>query len=367
MSILMGKELEHRHGGMPGFDISRLSLPEKTVLDFSVNLNPLGPPEIIRERWFDIIEGIEEYPTLEGDAVTQLFQEKLGIPASHFLAGNGSTELIYLIPRVLGFREVVIISPAYNDYARASRMAGAKVTRYDLLPENGFFSLNKEEITGFIKSLENADAIWLGNPNNPTGTLFSRDLMVDLAEEFPQKWLIIDEAFMAFAEEREATSLLIPNIRPNMIVIFSLTKFYSLAGLRLGGTLGAPDVISRLREFKEPWTVNGLAEKVAPFLLQCGDYEEKTRSIVKSERQRLLKTLKSIDGIIPFESSANFILCRWELTDNLDDLLRHLLANGIYVRDCRNFRGLENNFFRLAVRTSQENDLLIDHISSFRT
>jgi len=358
----MESEIIHRHGGTPEADLSRLDLQQGPILDFSVNLNPLGPPEIIRERWMDVIDGIENYPTLEGDGVSYYYQKKFGISPKNVLVGNGSTEMIYLLPRVLGFREVIVISPSYHDYSRASEMAGAKVIRYHLSAENKFRSPGRDKI---IKLLKDAEALWLGNPNNPTGSLFRKELILELAEKFPEKWFIIDEAFMQYVEESEEISLVVHEKMPNILVTHSLTKFYCLAGLRLGGVIGHEKVISRLRKSKEPWTVNGVAEKIAPLLLQCEDYEGKSRSLIQGERRRLFNALESIRGITPYPSFANFILCRWQLTDNLDDLMRRLLSNGIYVRDCRNFNGLEKNFFRLAIRSPEENDRLINIISSY--
>jgi threonine-phosphate decarboxylase len=148
-------------------------------------------------------------------------------------------------------------------------------------------------------------------------------------------------------------------------VIHSLTKFYALAGLRIGGVAGSVEAITRLREAKVPWTVNGVAEKVARLLADCTPYEKESRSFVTAERKRLFQKLKDLPGIVPFSTSANFILCQWRKTGNLDDLLRHLLTNGVYVRDCRNFQGLDKNFFRIGFRRHDENDRLLSLISSF--
>jgi len=360
--MIINNEEQHRHGGIARFDLNRFNLPERSILDFSVNLNPLGPPRIIGEQWKDMVDAITDYPTVEGEGVAVYYQRKFGISPNNFLAGNGSTEMIYLVPRVLGLGRVLVITPSYNDYSRASTLAGAEVATYNLSPGNSSFLFEKDQI---FTAMEDADALWLGNPNNPTGTLFPRELILEVAEKFPEKWVIIDEAFIQFVEEREKISFITPQPRQNILAIHSLTKFYALAGIRIGGVIGSEDVISRLRKAKEPWSVNGIAERIAPLLLECGDYEERSCSLVKAEQQRLVKILDSIEGIKPYTSAANFILCQWQRTDDLDDLLRHLLANGLYVRDCRNFKGFQNNFFRLGLGLPEENDQLIGHISSF--
>jgi threonine-phosphate decarboxylase len=354
----------YRHGGEPKPDLSRLGLPERPIIDFSVNLNPLGPPAIIRNHWSEVVEGIESYPTPLGEAVARYYQVKYGIPTDSFLPGNGSTEMIYLLPRALGLKKIVVAVPSYHDYTRASILAGAEVVLYRL-----GFSLTSvwTKTEGIADRLKDAEAVWLGNPNNPSGALLPKGALVDLAERFPEKWIIVDEAFMDFVEEveeREEASLVQSRSRPNILVIHSLTKFYALAGVRLGGVVGHPSVISRIQEVKEPWTVNGMAEKMASLLLRCADYDRETRALIKQERIRVHHALGALQGITAYPSAANFILCQWHRTEDLDDLLRHLLSQGLYVRDCRNFPGLDGNYFRLAVRSPAENDQLLESIAS---
>jgi threonine-phosphate decarboxylase len=138
-----------------------------------------------------------------------------------------------------------------------------------------------------------------------------------------------------------------------------LTKFYALAGLRMGAVVAGNDVIERLKKAKEPWTINGIADKIAPFLAECKDYETRTNSTVAQERQRIYHRLAELEGVHAFPGTANFMLCQWKRTNTLDDLIRHLLENGIYIRDCRNFKGLEDNFFRFGLRSKKDNDRLL--------
>jgi threonine-phosphate decarboxylase len=316
----------------------------------------------VRERWSDFLETIQDYPAVEGDGIAAYYREKFGISSENFLSGSGSTEMIYLVPRVLRFRHVVVMSPSYHDYERASVLAGARVERLPLLPEKKFSYPRIERLTD---SLKGADAIWLGRPNNPTGTMFPKELLLELAVRFEEKLFIVDEAFIQFIDGWEKESFLTEEVRPNILVIHSLTKFYALAGLRLGGIKGAEGVISRLRAAKEPWTVNGVADRIAPLLLGCSHYEQETSAVTAKERARIFLGLQEQDGVIPFPPSANFILCQWTKTGSLDDLLRHLLSNGVYLRDCRNFPGLEDNFFRVGLRAPEENDQLISLMAAF--
>ena len=358
---MMEKMQEHRHGGSPQSDLMRLGISHRHVLDFSINLNLLGPPQMVRQKWMELLESIHHYPSVGGDGIAHFYRKRFGFDPQNFMAGNGSTEMIYLVPRVLRPKHTVVITPSYNDYERASLLAGAKVRKSSLLINEEFSFPDKKKL---MKEIKDANAVWIGRPNNPTGTLMPKETILDLSERFPDKWFIIDEAFIQFVDKWEENTLLLDKIKPNILIIHSLTKFYALAGLRLGGILGNEEVIARLREKKEPWSINGIAERIAPILLDCRDYEEKTRLLTTNERERVFKKLKKLKGINPFPSYANFILCQWESKRDLDDLIRHLLSNGLYVRDCRNFPGLENNFFRIGIRKGEDNDQLISVLLS---
>jgi threonine-phosphate decarboxylase len=353
---------EHKHGGNPLADLARLNLPERKIIDFSVNLNPLGMPDIISRNWKELINAVQDYPSVDARGIIDFYRHKTGVDPSEFLAGNGSTELIYLIPRVLKFKKVLIPAPSFYDYERASTLAGAEVLTYQLKPDNNFVLPLARELETII---DEVDAMWVGRPNNPTAGMFHRDIIIELAEKYPSKYFIVDEAFIQFIDNWKDESLISCNRYPNLILIHSFTKFYSIAGLRMGGVIGHRDTIGLLKEFKEPWSVNGIAENVALLLKDCEDYETATLKYLTSERERIFGILKKMDGIKVFPSCANFFLCRWKKTGNLDDLIVNLLKNGIFIRDCRNFRGLEGNYFRFGIRSIEENDNLLSLLASF--
>jgi threonine-phosphate decarboxylase len=305
---------------------------------------------------------VENYPSINGSGVIRYYEEKFGILPENIVPGNGSTELIYLIPRALGLKRVAILTPSYHDYERASILAGANIFKHPLSPVDNFSMPSLDEL---IRLLDKADSLWMGRPNNPTGAIFTKESLLELSARFPGKWFIVDEAFIQFLENLQAETLLIGGRRPNILVIHSLTKFYSLAGLRLGAVVGHSEVVSRIKQSKEPWTINGVADRSAPLLLECSGYEHETRAMVRDERSKVFQYLARVDGVRPFPGTANFILCQWNRTRDLDDLLYHLLSNGVYVRDCRNFPGLESNFFRVGLRTPAENARLLSLIGSY--
>jgi len=359
--MALNGETIHRHGGFRKTDFSRLGIRERRVSDFSVNLNPLGPPPLIRDRWPELFSGIEDYPSVEGEGVACYYEKKYGIGSDQFLAGNGSTEMIYLLPKALGIKRALVPVPSFHDYSRASRLAGASVLHQPLLQRDHTF---EADIGAIMDQMKVSDALWMGNPNNPTGNLHRKETILEICERFPDKWIIVDEAFMPFVENRDLFSVLTPHPPRNLLVLHSLTKFYALAGIRMGGVIASREVIRTLRRFKEPWTVNGIAERIAPLLLECRDYEEKTIALVRSEKKRLFENIRGSAILYPAVPSVNFLLCQWRSTETLDDCLKELLASGIYVRDCRNFPGLEKNWFRIAVKTPEENDRLLSAFSS---
>ncbi|PCI29021.1 MAG: threonine-phosphate decarboxylase [SAR324 cluster bacterium] len=349
--------MKHIHGGVPTLDFQRLGITPREVIDFSVNISPLGVPEPLLRIWNELSAEIGQYPTIEGQGLLTLYEEHFQLDPRYILPGNGSIECIYLVPRVLGFKKVGIITPSFFDYERASRVAGASIVHLPLQVENAFAAPDLEEVERVLGSV---DALILGNPNNPTGTFYDPQWILDLADRFPQKWLLIDEAFIHFLENHEEKTLARQDrIRPNILVFQSLTKFYALPGLRLGCVIGAEETIQRLREQKEPWSINRVAEKAALQLAHCEDYEAKLRKMISQERKRIQDQCRNNPGIHLYPSTANFFLAQWKGTENLDDLLADLLSQGLYVRDCRNFKGLEANFFRFAIRTPDENTKLL--------
>jgi len=200
-----------------------------------------------------------------------------------------------------------------------------------------------------------ADAVCLANPNNPTSTVTPRADLLELARRHPDILFLVDEAFVQFLEHPDHVSLLDKSyLCPNLLVFHSLTKFYCLPGLRLGALVGHPDTLAKIRPFKEPWTVNAAAERVAGLLADCRSYERRTRELIAIERRKIAAALAGVPSIRLFPAAADFFLARWTAGD-LDDLLRPLLEEGFHVRDCRNFPGLEQNFFRFAVRAPAEN------------
>lgn len=337
----------HQHGGSPEKDFKRLSIEPCPVTDFSVNVSPLGVPHPIQQIWNNLLIENEYYPSMDGGGVKRFYEARFGLPPECILPGNGSIDLIYDVPRILNIKHARIPQPAFHDYARACHVIGAK------------------EVAGSFDHLEGYDALFIGNPNNPTGTLIPAEQLLHLADRFPDTFFFIDEAFIQFVENPETFTLMHPErLRKNIVVFHSLTKTYALPGLRLGACISTPETIARLATRRAPWMVSRIAERVAEALVDCSEYEKKLFGMMHTERNRIFNAFNADPRFRPIPGTANFLLSQWTGSGNLDDLQRMLLKNGLYVRDCRNFQTLKDNWFRVAIRLPEENTRLLQALEN---
>ena len=346
--------MTERHGG----NLLKLALaagkPAGEILDFSANINPLGPPEgfrpLISARTGDLVH----YPDPDCTDLVRAFAERYRVAENEILMGNGSTELLFLLPQLLGKGRALILCPAYVDYARAAELADLAVELLPLRETAGF----APDLRAIETLLRGDEILFIGRPNNPTGQMIPAAALRELAARHPETAFIIDEAFADFAPEAET---LIASGRPgNIIILKSLTKFYAMPGLRLGGVVAAPERIRRLRDRMPPWSANTLAQAVGAAALRDTAYAEETLCFVRDRRESLFTAIQELPGLTVYPGAANFLLIRSDRR-NLDasEIARRLLADGIAVRDCSNFTGLDRRFFRIAVRTETENDRLL--------
>ncbi len=196
----------------------------------------------------------------------------------------------------------------------------------------------------------------LGQPNNPTGITVEAKAIRRMAQRHPSSWFVIDEAFADFIEGLDSLTRDRPS---NVIVLRSFTKFFAIPGLRLGWALADPEIAKKVRAVLPPWSVNTLAQKVGEAALSDRTYAEQTRALVKKLREDLRLTLEGLPGLKVYPGESNFLLIRIDLKNiSAPQLASQLLTQGIAIRVCENFEGLDSRFFRLAVRTAEENDRL---------
>jgi threonine-phosphate decarboxylase len=336
------------HGGNIYRAAEELRLREETIIDFSASVNPLGVPKSVRVAVTERLASLVNYPDPDATRLRRKIAEREDLDPENIICGNGSTELIYLVARAFKPQKVLIPAPTFGEYERAcTRRKSTVVVHHPLMKENAF----RIDPDNFVSAMEGCDAAFFCNPNNPTGGLVGRDDMLVMTEGGRRAGclLVVDEAFIDFSGRpslmREAQD------NPYLLVIRSLTKFYALAGLRIGYMVLARPHVEKVREAKEPWTVNTLAQVAALAALADRTYEAETRRVMAEEKRRLEEGFSSL-GITWFPSAANYYLISLPEAQVVREYLRR---KGILTRDCSNFVGLDETFLRVAVKSRQDN------------
>ncbi len=354
--------INHTHGGNIREIAKRYGLKPEEIIDFSASINPLGMSKRARKAVVERVDSILHYPEQFAEGLTLEAARFYGVPNDSLIAGNGSTELIYLIPRAFKPKKALIINPTFSEYKNALKIAGCGIDYFLMLEEDGFRlrvdPLKRVLTVGY-------DILYICNPGNPTGALIPKSDIIEIVDKAlsHNTLCIVDEAFIDFAEEesvkREAVE------RSNLIVLRSMTKFFGIPGLRIGFAIGNKERIGEMMVYKEPWSVNALGSIAAIEGLGDTEYIEESRRYVAKERYHLFSALKEIQGLKSFPSSANYILLKIKRDGvDADSLAATLAKEGILIRSCSSFDGLGNRFFRVAVRKREENERLIQLITA---
>lgn len=327
--------------------------PEE-ILDFSASINPFGPPKKVWSAFRESFRQITTYPDPECRRLRRRIGALLSVPTDRILIGNGSTELIFLIPRALSPRVIFIFSPTYQDYEAAAQAARCRMQFAHLPP-----SPTVDHFNSALSHVQSKiDLVFLCNPNNPTGSGLSADAVTWLVKRHPSALFVIDEAYADFVDE-EKTSLLKRPLPNNVIVLRSFTKIFSIPGLRLGFAVGSEKIIGKLRRFQEPWSVNGSALRVGESLLGEKAFVEQSRTVLRRAKKSLFEGLSRIKGLELIPSETNFLLVRRTDRRSVEPLKRSLVREKVLIRSCGNFRGLGRWYFRVAVKKEFENRKLI--------
>ena len=258
------------HGGNVLHYSKKFGIPPEKIIDFSASVNPLGPPKKSLAAMNRAFAELNRYPDPDSLELTAKIAAVHGLKDGQILIGNGSTEFIYLLPRALGVKKALVLSPSFSDYERASELSGAKVVRLPLLEENNF----SPDMKSLSRELKKCGLLFLCNPNNPTGTLMPKDELLSLLKEASKAGTVvcIDEAFIEYVP---GASLLKEAVKLGAVVLRNFTKFYGMPGIRIGYAAGDRKLIAKMKAVREPWTVNNLAQAAALAALGDGEYAEK--------------------------------------------------------------------------------------------
>jgi len=344
----------NKHGGYFGEK-------RKNVIDFSVNINPLGVPEKLitelRGRLLDLVR----YPEIDGESAKRILSEKLNVGKGSLILGNGATELIYLFARAIRPKKVLIIQPTFTEYNRAFELNDGSILNFKTDEKNDF----NIDIDELINELDNVkpDVLVICNPNNPTGVFTDKEIIMPVLDKLKEigACLFIDESFIDFTN-RKAYASLIDNYQ--VFILRSMTKTYAIPGLRLGYGLASKEIITEMNKVKEPWTINSLALSAVPVLLEDNEYIAKMKAWHIEENKFLFNALDSINGLKVYKSEANFFLCRL-YSVSAQSLKEHMLSKNIYIRTCEDFHGLNDEYVRFAVRSREENELLVKYLKDY--
>jgi len=350
------------HGGNIYHFSRKYGIPVDEMSDFSASINPLGPSPRALKAYRQAARMLDSYPDPDCTLFTDSLSRHHNVPAASILPGNGSTELIYLLPRTLKPKRVVVLSPGFSDYERAAVLAGCRLLTVKLTAKDGF----RPDIKAITRTLAADDMLFLCNPNNPTGVLVDKEAVLQLVKAAGKKgaFVVLDEAFVDYAPGAsviaEAAGM------PGVAVLRNFTKFFGMPGLRAGYLVARPSLVKKLRARQEPWSVNTPAQAAAAASLEDETYINKSLGLIERERKFLSSALSAVDGLKPLPGSANFLLVKLEKGPGAPALCEELAKSGVLVRDCSNFRGLGGGYIRVAVRTRTENERLVRLIKGSR-
>ncbi|OUL30597.1 threonine-phosphate decarboxylase CobD [Nostoc sp. 106C] len=350
---------QRAHGGNLAWAAALAGCPPAAILDFSASISPLGPPNSAIAAIQSQIGNLRHYPDPNYSELRFALSHFHQLPSEWILPGNGSAELLTLVGRELAqLAATVVMTPAFGDYYRTLAAYNAQLLEFPV--DLGF----EGDLSLIVDKAENLKDIGLllNNPHNPTGKLCLRESILPYLEQFAL--VVVDEAFMDFLPPDEEQSLIaLVQEYDNLVVLRSLTKFYSLPGLRLGYAIAHPDRLSRWQLWRDPWPVNTLAAAAAIAAIQDKEFQEQTWLWLPSARTQLLQGLAAIPGLKPKNSAANFLLI--ESKQSILQLQQQLLKDHqILIRDCLSFKELGDRFFRVAVRTQVDNQRLLTALHS---
>lgn len=363
------------HGGILNYEKEE----RENYLDYSVNINPLGLPDFVREAVEKSISFLECYPDPECRKLCRNLAEVHGLSEGQVVCGNGAADLIYQLVNAAKPRRAMVLAPTFSEYELALESVGCEVKHFSLLREAGFVPDMKAICEAVTPDL---DLIFFCNPNNPTGISVKKEEIEKLADRCEKcgTLLVVDECFQEFLDQPEQTSV-IPLLRNghgkgqtpryhSLIVLRAFTKIFAVAGLRLGYLLVSNSSWKeRLRELRQPWNVSLPAQEAGYACLgtQGRRYMAQTRQFVREEREKMRTRMQKL-GYLVYPSEANFLFFEvpWESSDQLSgqlsgkpSLFSFCMKEKILIRDCSNYKGVVSGSYRVCVRTEAENERLL--------
>ncbi len=340
--------MEYQHGG----DVYTY----EGMLDFSANINPLGPGASVIQAAHGAIDRMTQYPDARCRRLRDALAGRLGVSEDFFIFGNGGAELIYTLVMAERPRKAVLLAPSFTEYRQALLAAGCEIVLFPLKePED--FKLGRD----YLECLtEEIDMIFLCSPANPVGNVIEQELLFQILERCQKKRIrmVMDECFCEFLDDWEARTLQSRAAEyPELFILRAFTKMYGMPGLRLGyGICADLDLTERMERMRQPWSVSVVAQEAGEAAVRDTAHPVRTRDYIRKEREWLTGQLDEM-GIRYYTPEANYIFIRSGY-----DLYEELKKRGILIRDCSNYDGLDKGYYRFAVKKRQENLRLVEEL-----
>ncbi len=327
-------------------------------LDFSANICPFGVNEAVRQAAIRGMEAVTAYPDSQCRKLRQKLAGTLQIPAEWTIAGNGAADVLFSLVLAEKPEKGMILSPAFQEYEQALHSAGSRLIVWERDPAQDF-RLGEEFLVRLEQELKNGlGMVFFCTPDNPSGTLISTEILLkalELCDTYYAR-MVVDESFWEFAFDRKEDTML-PYIEEfrSLFLLRSFTKMYGIPGLRLGyGLCSDTELLERMEEVRQPWSVSIPAQEAGIAALDEQEWCRQVRSYVAEQRIWLAGELERL-GCNVYPSAANYLLFYLD-----QELMEPMKSKGILIRDCSNYRGLTKGYYRIAVKTEEENRQLID-------
>lgn len=334
------------HGGARsmGFD--------HNIMDFSVSTNPLGVHQAVADMLKGSIREVIEYPDADAIRLERDLAAYSGVKHQSVVAGNGATEIIHNLCRIIPDGPVLIPAPTFGEYAAAASLCGHDINHMHMI-DMGIDSQR------FIEGIDGVRCVFVCNPANPAGSAIPKSVVSEMisAASDAGAIILIDECFMEMSSRNE--SVMEQAIHhDNVILLRSMTKSFGLAGLRAGYCITHPETAAKLRRLRIPWSVNGVAQAAGVVALQHPEHVKAGREYAQQEIAYMQNRIRHIPGIKIYHTDVNYLLIR--TAADAHTVQRRLLKHNILVRDCSNFVGLDSHHIRIGVKRRREDTILAD-------
>ena len=350
------------HGGDLDIISRMYNINKNEIINFSGNVNPLGLPNSIPRSIEKNLYMLTEYPDVAYLSLRESISSYTNIDKDHIVVGNGSTELISLFIKAVSPKKAVIVSPAYSEYQKEIELVGGKIELFPLKEEENFI-LNTDALLSSLN--ESIDMVVICNPNNPTGTYVDNDQAKQILDKCLEYniYVMFDETYVEFADrERQVSAMPLIEKYNNLCIIRGTSKFFSCPGLRLGyGACSDSRILDYIKDNKDPWSVNILAQISGEVMFKDTEFIEKTISFISSEREKIKDYLKNL---YVFKSQANFFLVKILKEDLTSDIVfEECIKEKMLIRNASNFPYLNNKYIRFCILDSENNSRLLHKLN----